>query len=121
VAGGNMTAVVRVGDTPRWCGRCAPCRVSLRAADRSRQPRRAVPGRARGGATTGSVLRRYGDPGSRRATITVIARLREIVGFITREAAARDPEQQAVLARGDVAIYERDLAYAELLAATSLV
>jgi Phosphotransferase enzyme family len=39
------------------------------------------------------------------------AKLRELVAFIEREAAAGDPAQQAVLERGDVAIYERDIAY----------
>ena len=42
-----------------------------------------------------------------------VAKLRELVAFIAREAAAGDPAQQAVLARGDVAIYERDIAYLE--------
>jgi hypothetical protein len=44
-----------------------------------------------------------------------VAKLRELVAFIEREAAAGDPAQQAVQARGDVAIYERDAAYAERL------
>jgi hypothetical protein len=39
------------------------------------------------------------------------AKLRELVAFIEREAAAGDPAQQAVLERGDVAIYARDIAY----------
>jgi Phosphotransferase enzyme family len=41
-----------------------------------------------------------------------VAHLRELVAFIEREAAAGDRAQQAVLARGDVAIYKRDIAYA---------
>lgn len=41
--------------------------------------------------------------------------LRELVAFIEREAAAGDPAQQAVLARGDVAIYDRDIAYVSQL------
>jgi catechol 2,3-dioxygenase-like lactoylglutathione lyase family enzyme len=40
-----------------------------------------------------------------------VAKLREMVAFIRREAAAGDPAQRAVLERGDVAIYERDIAY----------
>jgi Ser/Thr protein kinase RdoA (MazF antagonist) len=39
------------------------------------------------------------------------AKLRELVAFIEREAAGGDPAQRAVLERGDVAIYERDIAY----------
>ena len=39
------------------------------------------------------------------------AKLRELVAFIVDRAAAGDPAQQAVLARGDAAIYERDIAY----------
>jgi hypothetical protein len=35
------------------------------------------------------------------------------VAFIQREAAAGDPAQTAVLERGDVDIYERDIAYVE--------
>jgi hypothetical protein len=38
------------------------------------------------------------------------AKLRELVTFIEAAAAAGDPAQQAVLERGDVAIYERDIA-----------
>jgi len=41
-----------------------------------------------------------------------VAQLRELVAFIEREAAAGDPAQQAVLARGDLAIYKRDIAEA---------
>jgi hypothetical protein len=40
--------------------------------------------------------------------------LRELVAFIQREAAAGDRAQTAVLERGDVDIYERDIAYIEL-------
>ena len=40
-----------------------------------------------------------------------IGHLRELIEFIVRSAAAGDPAQEAVLARGDVVIYERDLAY----------
>jgi phosphotransferase family enzyme len=41
------------------------------------------------------------------------AKLRELVAFIVAEAGAGDPAQQAVLARGDTRIYERDLAHLE--------
>jgi hypothetical protein len=44
-----------------------------------------------------------------------VANLRELVEFIEREAAAGDRAQQAVLDRGDVALYERDIAYIERL------
>lgn len=40
-----------------------------------------------------------------------VARLRELVDYIRRGAAAGDAAQQAMLARGDVAIYERDIRY----------
>jgi len=44
---------------------------------------------------------------------TAITILRDLVAFIRREAAAGDPAQTAVLERGDVVIYERDIAYME--------
>ncbi len=47
---------------------------------------------------------------------TAVANLPELVAFIKRRAAAGDPAQQAVLARGDVDIYERGIAYIEQLA-----
>jgi Ser/Thr protein kinase RdoA (MazF antagonist) len=55
----------------------------------------------------------YGDPRIRPADVVeaAIARLRELVAFIVESAAAGDPAQRAVLARGDVAIYERDTAH----------
>jgi hypothetical protein len=43
------------------------------------------------------------------------AKLRELVAFIERKAAAGDAAQQAVLARGDVIIYERNIAHIEQL------
>jgi Ser/Thr protein kinase RdoA (MazF antagonist) len=57
----------------------------------------------------------YGDPaiGPDDVLGALAARLRELVAFIRREAAAGDAAQQAVLARGDVAIYERDIDYAK--------
>ena len=53
----------------------------------------------------------YGDQTPGAVAEAAAAKLREMVAFIEREAAAGDPAQQAVLARGDVAIYERDIAY----------
>jgi hypothetical protein len=57
----------------------------------------------------------YGDERITPSAVVLAAidRLRELVAFIERGAAAGDPAQRAVLARGDVAIYERDLAYLE--------
>ena len=49
------------------------------------------------------------------------ANLRELVAFIERQAAAGDAAQQAVLARGDVLIYRRDIAHIEQLAQRSPV
>jgi hypothetical protein len=59
----------------------------------------------------------YGDHLVAPAAVVAAAsgKLRELVAFIEREAAAGDPAQQAVLARGDVGIYERDIAYLERL------
>jgi Phosphotransferase enzyme family len=51
--------------------------------------------------------------GPREVTDAAVARLRALVDFIVRSAAAGDAAQQAVLARGDVVIYERDIAYLE--------
>jgi hypothetical protein len=61
----------------------------------------------------------YAEPRIAPADVveSAAARLRELVAFIEREAAAGDPAQQAVLARGDVVIYRRDIAYIEQLAA----
>lgn len=55
----------------------------------------------------------YGDDRiqPRDVIAAAIAKLRELVDFIVTSAAAGDPAQQAVLARGDTAIYEGDLAY----------
>jgi hypothetical protein len=55
----------------------------------------------------------YGDPriGPGDVVEAAIARLRELVAFIVDGAAAGDAAQQAVLARGDVEIYERDLTH----------
>ncbi|HWT23863.1 MAG TPA: aminoglycoside phosphotransferase family protein [Solirubrobacteraceae bacterium] len=57
----------------------------------------------------------YGAPAILpRAVLDVaIGVLQELVAFIVAQAAAGDPAQQAVLARGDTAIYERDIAYLE--------
>jgi hypothetical protein len=60
----------------------------------------------------------YGDPEIEPAHVleSAAAKLRELVAFIRREAAEGDEAQQAVLARGDVLIYERDIAHIEKLA-----
>lgn len=57
--------------------------------------------------------RAYGDPRIRPAGVVRAAaeKLRELVAFIERESAFGDPAQRAVRERGDVAIYERDIAY----------
>ena len=44
---------------------------------------------------------------------SAVDKLRELVRFIVDSAAGGDPAQQAVLARGDTEIYERDSAYLE--------
>jgi hypothetical protein len=61
----------------------------------------------------------YADPEVEPSGVlaSAAAKLRELVAFIEREAAAGDAAQQAVLARGDVEIYRRDLAHIERLAA----
>jgi aminoglycoside phosphotransferase (APT) family kinase protein len=51
--------------------------------------------------------------GPREVLATAPSRLRELVAFIVDAAAAGDTAQQAVLERGDTAIYERDVAYLE--------
>jgi hypothetical protein len=63
--------------------------------------------------------RAYGEPSVAPSDVVraAAARLRELVAFIERRAAAGDAAQQAVLARGDVAIYDRDIAHIERLAA----
>jgi hypothetical protein len=60
----------------------------------------------------------YGDPAIEPAHVVAAAaaNLRELVAFIRREAAAGDAAQQVVLERGDVQIYERDIAHIERLA-----
>jgi len=63
--------------------------------------------------TSGSTVYTAVEPSD--VLVTAAATLRELVAFIEREAAAGDPAQQAVLARGDVLIYERDIAHIERL------
>ncbi len=60
----------------------------------------------------------YGDPAIEPAAVleSAAAKLRELVAFIERQAAAGDAAQQAVLARGDVLIYRRDIAHIQQLA-----
>jgi Ser/Thr protein kinase RdoA (MazF antagonist) len=57
----------------------------------------------------------YGDPVITPTAVVraAVDKLRELVAFIERGAAAGDPAQRAVLERGDVAIYARDIAYLE--------
>jgi hypothetical protein len=57
----------------------------------------------------------YGDPRIAPADVvqSALGTLRELVAFIVDSAAAGDPAQTAVLERGDVEIYERDIAYIE--------
>jgi hypothetical protein len=45
------------------------------------------------------------------------AKLHELAAFIERRAAAGDAAQAAVLARGDVVIYRRDIAHIERVVA----
>jgi Phosphotransferase enzyme family len=73
------------------------------------------PGAAEQGRRLAAFCDAYGEAsiGPRDVQRAAIGKLRELVAFIEREAAAGDPAQQAVLARGDVAIYERDIAYVE--------
>ncbi len=60
----------------------------------------------------------YGDPAIEPAAVleSAAAKLRELVAFIERQAAAGDAAQQAVLARGDFLIYRRDIAHIQQLA-----
>ena len=57
----------------------------------------------------------YGDDRIAPAEVVAAAagHLRELIAFIEARAAAGDPAQQAVLARGDAALYARDLAHLE--------
>ena len=89
-------------------------RVPLRAPDRPRQPGCAVPGRGRTGA---AFCAAYAHPEIEPSDVleSAAAKLRELVAFIERKAAAGDAAQQAVSARGDVIIYERDIAHIEQL------
>ncbi len=60
----------------------------------------------------------YGDPGVQPSDVlqSAAAKLHELVAFIERQAAVGDPAQVAVLTRGDVLIYRRDIRHIELLA-----
>jgi Ser/Thr protein kinase RdoA (MazF antagonist) len=59
----------------------------------------------------------YGDPEVQPSDVlpAAAAKLRELVAFIERQAAAGDAAQKAVLDRGDVLIYRRDIAHIEQL------
>jgi hypothetical protein len=63
----------------------------------------------------------YGDPRIEPSAVLESARakLRELVAFMERRAAAGDVAQRAVLARGDVGIYRRDIAHIERFRSTS--
>ena len=60
----------------------------------------------------------YADPRVEPSDVlqSAAAKLGELVAFIERQAAAGDAAQQAVLTRGDVLIYRRDIAYIRQLA-----
>jgi Phosphotransferase enzyme family len=60
----------------------------------------------------------YADPEIEPSDVleTAATKLRELVAFIERRAAAGDAAQKAVLARGDVLIYRRDIAHIQHLA-----
>jgi hypothetical protein len=60
----------------------------------------------------------YADAGIEPSDVleSAAAKLRELVAFIERRAAGGDAAQEAVLARGDVSIYRRDIAHIEQLA-----
>jgi hypothetical protein len=60
----------------------------------------------------------YGDPAIEPSDVlqSAAAKLHELVAFIETQAAAGDTAQQAVLARGDVLIYRRDIEHIERLA-----
>jgi len=75
----------------------------------------AYPGEQAQAGRLAAFCRAYGTAGIAPADVLASAatKLRELVAFIVDSAAAGDPAQQAVLARGDTAIYERDLAYLE--------
>lgn len=61
----------------------------------------------------------YGEPAITPGDVVdaAIAKLRELTAFIVDAAAAGDAAQQAVLARGDVEVYERDAAHLQRRAA----
>jgi aminoglycoside phosphotransferase (APT) family kinase protein len=60
----------------------------------------------------------YADSGVGPSDVleSAAAKLRELVAFIERQAAGGDAAQAAVLARGDVLIYLRDIAHIEQFA-----
>jgi hypothetical protein len=62
--------------------------------------------------------RAYGDSSVEPSNVveSAAAKLRELVAFIERQAAAGDAAQAAVLDRGDVLIYKRDIAHIDKLA-----
>jgi len=75
------------------------------------------PGRRRQAGRLAAFVAAYGEPriDARGVLPVVVDKLQELVAFIRREAAAGNGAQQAVLSRGDAAIYERDIAHIERL------
>ena len=75
------------------------------------------PGRREQARRLAAFVAAYAEPriDARSVLPVVVDNLRELVAFIRREAAAGNAAQQAVLSRGDAAIYERDIAYIEQL------
>lgn len=59
----------------------------------------------------------YGGTAAAPVLRTAVEKLGELMNFITTRAAAGDPAQAAVLARGDVAIYAADRSHVEALRA----
>jgi hypothetical protein len=95
LTGGDMTAVVRVGDTVRRTA--GPWTPAVHALLRQLT----------------LFCAEYGDIAPADVAEAAIAKERELVEWIVACAAAGDPAQQAVLERGDVAIYEHDIAHLE--------
>jgi hypothetical protein len=95
LTGGNMTPVVRVGDTVRRSA--GPWTPTIHALLRHV----ANPGVAEQARRLARFCAAYGEPGIQsRVAETAVAILRELAAFIQPEAAAGDPAQTAVLERG---------------------
>ena len=126
LSGGSMTAVVRVGDTVRrgagpWTPTIHALLRHVRAAGFTAVPEPLgldEQGREVLSLLPGAVGTYPLEPFMWTDAMLVadtfeaaLGHLRELIGFIVSRAAAGDPAQQAVLARGDVVIYARDLTY----------